>query len=649
MTTPVTISPTPILQFFNNNGQPNVGGTLLTQVGGVNYVTYQDSAGTVALPNPIPLNSRGEISNAAGTSCELFLVNGVTYTFTLYDASGNQLNQATYVAPYNAATAIAAVTTALAAQSVSTSSGASLVGFIQPATTGTATGRTVQSKLQDIISVLDFGVNPLSASDQTAGFNLATQSTLAWSSVLQYDIFVPSGPSYQYVLNGTVYVRKGQTLRGSGHGTYINASGAASNTTPVFSMGNGFISGVSTPDAGGAPVKVQDMYTLGGPATRGVFYCNAQGFEISSVFISAPGTGIELNGAADGLINNIELDQALSGITFTGAQNIALSNCNIYLPNYGITFQTNCRDITFNGGVIEYAQYAGVLFNTGGSALSGLNFNGLNFTMNTQYSTFNGFVDCQCGGVDAQFNGCSFRNMYEWAIVHGAGVGAVYLGFKGCVFDGTPTYSGYTASTTARVLSTVGAGGNGTYTFDGCSFRNLLGEIANVSAGCTRLTLKGGEVINCDTNSVSQGRFVINGTGAYKISVKGVSGFPYVTNSGTQQYCVLPYWGASTIWKVAVKGNTQSSGDSFYAAAEEAAYVVTWQNASGTKSIYVDKELIWATPARTNPGQLGAVACLGNSPGGAASQTTFQAVGQICVSVAITSPSNFDFYAETGT
>ena len=86
-------APNPVLQFFNNSGLPNVNGTVLTQVGGVNYATYQDAAGTTALPNPIPLNSRGEVSNASGISSELWLVQGVTYTFTLFNASGNQIGQ----------------------------------------------------------------------------------------------------------------------------------------------------------------------------------------------------------------------------------------------------------------------------------------------------------------------------------------------------------------------------------------------------------------------------------------------------------------------------------------------------------------------------------------------------------------------------
>ena len=94
MPTPVAASPPVILQFFNNSGQPLVGGSVLTQVGSVNTATYQDPSGSIPLPNPIPLNSRGEVSNATGISCQLFLQNGIAYTFTLFDAAGNQINQA---------------------------------------------------------------------------------------------------------------------------------------------------------------------------------------------------------------------------------------------------------------------------------------------------------------------------------------------------------------------------------------------------------------------------------------------------------------------------------------------------------------------------------------------------------------------------
>lgn len=91
MAVSVALSPIPILQFFDNAGNLAAGGSLLTQVGGVNYPTYSDNAGSVALPNPIPLNSRGEVSTAAGSSSELFLQTGTSYTFILSDINGNQL------------------------------------------------------------------------------------------------------------------------------------------------------------------------------------------------------------------------------------------------------------------------------------------------------------------------------------------------------------------------------------------------------------------------------------------------------------------------------------------------------------------------------------------------------------------------------
>lgn len=91
MAVSVGLSPIPILQFFDNTGKPAVGGSLLTQVGGVNYPTYSDVNGTVALPNPIPLNSRGEASTAAGSSTTVFMQQGVSYTFTLSDSQSNQL------------------------------------------------------------------------------------------------------------------------------------------------------------------------------------------------------------------------------------------------------------------------------------------------------------------------------------------------------------------------------------------------------------------------------------------------------------------------------------------------------------------------------------------------------------------------------
>lgn len=105
MTTGVLLTP-PIVQFTFNNGQLAAGGYMAPTVGGISTAVYQDSGLTtplplVAIPNQIvtgvPLNSRGEPSNAAGTSCQVFLTPNQVYVMTFFDTNGNQVWQGSYV------------------------------------------------------------------------------------------------------------------------------------------------------------------------------------------------------------------------------------------------------------------------------------------------------------------------------------------------------------------------------------------------------------------------------------------------------------------------------------------------------------------------------------------------------------------------
>jgi len=97
MTLVVAASPTPILQFFSDDGTFLVGGQLYTSVGGIPYPTYADSQGLIQHANPIILNSRGEIATSSGQSAQLYLVPGVTYTFALFDAQGNPIDTPTNI------------------------------------------------------------------------------------------------------------------------------------------------------------------------------------------------------------------------------------------------------------------------------------------------------------------------------------------------------------------------------------------------------------------------------------------------------------------------------------------------------------------------------------------------------------------------
>jgi hypothetical protein len=225
----VSLSPPLILQFFGNNGAPLAGGSVLTQVGGVNYPTYQDSGGSIALPNPIPLNSRGEISNSSGISQQLFLVHGQTYTMTLYDALGNQIDQATYVP----ATATAGDITSLQAQ---------ITAFATSFTTAslTVTGSSTLGAVScgAITSTGNFtnGSNTLTtgaitAASETLSGNLAVTGTVTGSSTASFTGVVTAAGFSSTAVNAASFLTSGITSSGSVVGFNTNGTLSGSGIT----------------------------------------------------------------------------------------------------------------------------------------------------------------------------------------------------------------------------------------------------------------------------------------------------------------------------------------------------------------------------------------------------------------------------------
>lgn len=84
------LSPTPVQQFFDDNGDLLVGGQLFVYQGGTvsKQSAFTDDTGDTPLPNPIVLNSRGEVApSAEGTSCGLWLDPTLTYKLVLAPAT----------------------------------------------------------------------------------------------------------------------------------------------------------------------------------------------------------------------------------------------------------------------------------------------------------------------------------------------------------------------------------------------------------------------------------------------------------------------------------------------------------------------------------------------------------------------------------
>lgn len=404
------------------------------------------------------------------------------------------------------------------------------------------------------VDVREYGAVGDGEADDTAAFNRACQAAAPWSESLCYAIYVPAG---RYRLDGSVYVRKGQSLFGDGHATYIDARKAKAST---FVLGRADTGGRGTPDPGGAPVRLSDFRSIGGAMSNGFVVTDAQGFSIANLFLTAVGIGIEVVGAensvaSDGIIDGIFLDQCLNGILIRNAQNILISNINIYRPRFAITIESKTHDILISSVICAYAEYVAV--SIVGDAVRNVIFANLTAISNAQYESFLANILCRGSNIEVVFNGCTFRNWPRSAIVQDR-AGDVDLAFSGCVFDANRSSDSYDWSKSSRVLA-LAKGGK--FAFAHCKFQGIRGEIARMPAGFSQLTLNGGSVEECGRE-----RLLIDAEFDGLISIRDVLGFAPQSASPTHAEMLLPVWHGG-LWKVGVRLKGESGADSF---AEEA-------------------------------------------------------------------------------
>ena len=147
-------------QFFDNNGAPLAGGLVYSYLAGTTTpaATYTSSTGSTAHSNPIVLNSAGRVATG-----EIWLTSNVEYKFILY-TSANVLiasydNIIGAITDANIDAAVAVLKAELANNS-DPALGDALIGFRQSTSAGNVTGavgRTVHQKLQESVSIKDFG------------------------------------------------------------------------------------------------------------------------------------------------------------------------------------------------------------------------------------------------------------------------------------------------------------------------------------------------------------------------------------------------------------------------------------------------------------------------------------------------------------
>ena len=517
-------------QFFNNNGIPLAGGLLYTYAAGTStpLATYTTFSGNISNSNPIILDSAGRVPN------EIWITVGYGYKFVLQDANTNQIATWDNI-PINASSPFANDSSSIAyEQGNSVTAGAFIVGqsylitsvgttnfvaigassnatgiyFIATGAgsgTGTAkTSRSVQSKLQESVSVLDFGAKGDGTTDDTTAIQAALSSG--------NNIYFPQGT---YVISSALIPVSNQTISGAGmNSTFIKQTNAAENG---FSLDTLFW------------VTIQNMAvtcSASSPTNNGIYYTFGQNHVINSVIVTYFRDGFRFTSANTiSITNGFSLNNTQNGFRLDSAGaphstlGINLLNCNSYYNQNGIFvtgLSTGCTFDNINLG--QNTQY-GIAFYPDATG------NPSDFFCTKVISDSNG------GGgflISALVNQCYFNNCWSSNIGTGynfysAGTVIQIVGgfFFNCNGHGIYIHGDYNSVTGANIWN---AGIDSANTYD-----SIYVDSNSVSiTGCTMLSTNSGptnktryavNLASGATNAVVNGNNVVGVFGTPKINV----------------------------------------------------------------------------------------------------------------------------------
>lgn len=511
---------------------------------------------------------------ADGRLVPIYMDPTVTYRYQLYSSTNALLED---VDPYLPSVAINSITPTVIGKAIYPLSLLETAGGVTPVNWQYPPG-----------NVLRYGADPTGVVDSTAAFNLATGAAVTYSlNLMLCDVTVPAG---RYLINGTVYVRKGQRFWGALNGSYIVAN--SSGTAPTFQMGWGNVLGTPAVDPGGQAVSISDLFILGGPSTGSnngtIVFNQVAGGYLNNLFMSGPGIGLGFYGSGDILGTNIIIEQAQIGIVYATTGNTHLTNTLYFNNHFDLSFGGVCTDIQFDNFHSEFNQNDSILLSTG-STVFGLQINNVKWIYNQQYGVVgstpspNPTILNQSTNSEIQISNFRVNNSPGYFYSNATGTGCVSE-FSDGVIDGVRSLAAYTASTTALGFSVA----NEKMTLSNVTFKNLPGNgvpcvlggnatattlelrdckwysnnasfaLVNITSGLTTSAFR---AFDCIGDKV---QVLCNAQSTVPITIRRCTDwFGGIGTSGSSHFVTFPYQ-FSNIWQVSVSLNQNNPGNSSY-------------------------------------------------------------------------------------